>query len=45
VVERVNTLNPNVIALTGDIADGYAAQLAGETAPLPVFAPAMAPIW
>ncbi len=34
VVERVNTLNPDVIALTGDIADGYAAQLAGETAPL-----------
>lgn len=34
VVERVNTLNPDVIALTGDTVDGYVAQLAGEAAPL-----------
>ncbi len=34
VVERVNKLNPDVIALTGDIVDGYVAQLAEETAPL-----------
>ncbi|MDA1101476.1 MAG: metallophosphoesterase [Proteobacteria bacterium] len=34
VVERVNGLNPDVIALTGDIVDGYVAQLAGEAAPL-----------
>ncbi len=34
VVRRVNDLNPDVIALTGDIVDGYVAQLAGEAVPL-----------
>jgi hypothetical protein len=34
VVERVNKINPDVIALTGDIVDGYVAHLAGEAAPL-----------
>ena len=34
VVSRVNGLNPDVIALTGDIVDGYVDRLAGETAPL-----------
>jgi predicted MPP superfamily phosphohydrolase len=34
VVDRVNKLNPDVIALTGDIVDGYVDQLAGEVTPL-----------
>jgi len=34
VVDRANKLNPDVIALTGDIVDGYVDQLAGEVAPL-----------
>jgi len=34
VVRRVNQLNPDVVALTGDIVDGYPAQLGDEAAPL-----------
>ena len=34
IVGRVNELTPDVIVLTGDIVDGYVAQLAGEVEPL-----------
>ena len=34
IVERVNGLNPDIIAITGDVVDGSVAQLAMETAPL-----------
>jgi len=34
VVDRVNALNPDIIAITGDIVDGRVHQLAKETAPL-----------
>jgi len=34
VVDRVNSLNPDAIALTGDIIDGNHVQLAAEAAPL-----------
>lgn len=34
VVERVNALEPDIIALTGDYVDGYADKIAAELAPL-----------
>ena len=34
IVERVNGLNPDIIAVTGDMVDGRVEQLAGEAAPL-----------
>ena len=34
IVDRVNTLNPDVIAITGDVVDGSVEHLASEAAPL-----------
>ena len=34
IVDRVNMLNPDIIAITGDVVDGSVKQLANETSPL-----------
>jgi len=34
IVERVNSLNPDLIAITGDVVDGSVTELAADTAPL-----------
>jgi predicted MPP superfamily phosphohydrolase len=38
-VDRVNALEPHLVALTGDLVDGPVAALAGETAPLAQLSP------
>ena len=38
-VDRVNALEPDLVALTGDLVDGTVADLAGETAPLAQLSP------
>ncbi len=39
VVDAVNALEPDVVAVTGDLVDGTVAELAGEVAPLRALAP------
>lgn len=45
IVEAVNALQPDIVAITGDVVDGSVAQLAPHTRPLADCAPPAASIW